>query len=82
MNLMDLLPVDLIPWIANGFQSSVNYGPVHYFKVLPVADINAPAGMALGIAIMIHYYSIKNKGVGGFLARTNSTAPGKMGFAI
>ena len=57
MNLMDLLPVDLIPWIANGFQSSVEYGPVHYFKVLPVADINAPAGMALGIAIMIHYYS-------------------------
>ncbi|MDG2061807.1 MAG: F0F1 ATP synthase subunit A [SAR86 cluster bacterium] len=77
MNLMDLLPVDLIPWIANGFQSSVVYGPVHYFKILPVADINAPAGMALGVAILIHYYSIKNKGLGGFLAELTLQPLGK-----
>ena len=77
MNLMDLLPVDLIPWVANGFQSSVEYGPVHYFKILPVADINAPAGMALGIAILIHYYSIKNKGIGGFLAELTLQPLGK-----
>ena len=77
MNLMDLLPVDLIPWIVNGFQSSVEQGPVHYFKVLPVADINAPAGMALGVAILIHYYSIKNKGLGGFLAELTLQPLGK-----
>ena len=77
MNLMDLLPVDLVPWMMNGFQSSVNYGPVHYFKILPVADINVPAGMALGIAFMIHYYSIKNKGVGGFLAELTLQPLGK-----
>jgi len=77
MNLMDLLPVDLIPWIANGFQSSAEYGPVHYFKILPVADINAPAGMALGIAILIHFYSIKNKGLGGFLSELTLQPLGK-----
>lgn len=77
MNLMDLLPVDLIPWIANGFQASNMYGPVHYFKILPVADINAPAGMALGIAVLIHYYSIKNKGLGGFVAELTLQPLGK-----
>jgi F-type H+-transporting ATPase subunit a len=77
MNLTDLLPVDLIPWIANGFQSSTIYGPIHYFKVLPVADVNAPMGMALGIAILIHYYSIKKKGLGGFLGELTLQPLGK-----
>jgi len=77
MNLTDLLPVDLIPWMANGFQSSTIYGPIHYFKVLPVADINAPMGMALGIAILIHYYSIKKKGLGGFLGELTLQPLGK-----
>ena len=77
MNLMDLLPVDLIPWVANGFQSSTVYGPIHYFKVLPVADVNAPMGMALGIAILIHYYSIKKKGLGGFLGELTLQPLGK-----
>jgi len=77
MNLTDLLPVDLVPWIANGFQSSTIYGPIHYFKVLPVADVNAPMGMALGIAILIHYYSIKKKGLGGFLGELTLQPLGK-----
>ena len=77
MNLMDLLPVDLVPWIANGFQSSVAYGPVHYFKVLPIADVNAPMGMALGIVVLIHYYSIKKKGLGGFLGELTLQPLGK-----
>ena len=77
MNLTDLLPVDLVPWIANGFQSSTVYGPIHYFKVLPVADVNAPMGMALGIAILIHYYSIKKKGLGGFLGELTLQPLGK-----
>ena len=77
MNLMDLLPVDLVPWIVNGFQSSTIHGPIHYFKVLPIADINAPVGMALGVAVLIHYYSIKNKGLGGFLAELSFQPLGK-----
>ena len=77
MNLMDLLPVDLFPWIANGFQPSTEHGPVHFFKVLPVADINAPAGMALGVAVLIHYYSIRNKGFGGFISELTLQPLGK-----
>ncbi len=77
MNLMDLLPVDLVPWIANGFQASTAHGPVHYFKVLPIADVNAPMGMALGIVILIHYYSIKKKGLGGFLGELTLQPLGK-----
>ena len=77
MNLMDLLPVDLFPWIANGFQSSTEHGPVHFFKVLPVADINAPVGMALGVAVLIHYYSIKNKGLSGFISELTLKPLGK-----
>ena len=77
MNLMDLLPVDLFPWIANGFQSSTEHGPVHFFKVLPVADINSPVGMALGVAVLIHYYSIKNKGLGGFISELTLKPLGK-----
>lgn len=77
MNLMDLLPVDLFPWIANGFQSSTEHGPVHFFKVLPVADINVPVGMALGVAVLIHYYSIKNKGLGGFVSELTLHPLGK-----
>ena len=77
MNLMDLLPVDLFPWIANGFQSPIEHGPVHFFKVLPVADINAPVGMALGVAVLIHYYSIRNKGLGGFISELTLQPLGK-----
>ena len=77
MNLMDLLPVDLLPWIANGFQSSTEPGPVHFFKILPVADINAPVGMALGVAVLIHYYSIRNKGLGGFISELTLQPLGK-----
>ena len=48
-NSMDLLPIDVVPWIANGFTAPNEVGgAIHYFKVLPVADINAPMGMALG----------------------------------
>ena len=77
MNLMALLPVDLVPWIANGFQSSAAYGPVHYFKVLPIADVNAPMGMALGIVVLIHYYSIKKNGLWGFLGELTLQPLGK-----
>ena len=78
MNLMDLLPIDVVPWIATGFTApNEGGGAIHYFKVLPVADINAPMGMALGVLILIHYYSIKNKGLGGFLAELTFQPYGK-----
>ena len=59
MNTMDLLPIDLLPKIASLMG-------VEYLKVVPTADPNATFGMSLGIFILMIYYSIKEKGAGGF----------------
>jgi len=61
MNLMDLLPVDLIPWITG------HLGIAHFQKVVPSNDPNATFGMAIGVFLLMLYYSIKIKGVGGFV---------------
>ncbi len=57
MNLMDLLPVDLVPQLL----SLVGVG---YQKIVPSTDPNITMGMALGIFILMLYYSIKIKGFG------------------
>jgi F-type H+-transporting ATPase subunit a len=69
MNLMDLVPVDLIPvmvgWIGQGLFGA---DPHHvYWKVVPTTDPNATFGMSIGVFLLIIYYSIKMKGVGGFI---------------
>ena len=57
MNLMDLIPVDLIP-------SLLALAGVHYPKIVPSTDPNITMGMALGVFILMLYYSIKIKGFG------------------
>ena len=57
MNLMDLLPVDLVPWL-------LSFAGVHFQKIVPSTDPNITMGMALGIFILMLYYSIKVKGLG------------------
>lgn len=57
MNLMDLLPVDLVP-------SLLALVGVHYHKIVPSADPNITMGMALGVFVLMLYYSIKIKGFG------------------
>ncbi|MCB1678101.1 MAG: F0F1 ATP synthase subunit A [Halioglobus sp.] len=57
MNLMDLIPVDLIP-------SLLALAGVHYHKIVPSTDPNITMGMALGVFILMLYYSIKIKGFG------------------
>ncbi len=60
MNLMDLVPVDLIPFISGVFG-------IHFMKVVPTTDPNITFALALGVFGLILYYSIKIKGVGGFV---------------
>ncbi len=62
MNLMDLVPVDLIPYIAEHVLH------IPYMKVVPTTDPNATFAMAIGVFVLVLYYSIKIKGVGGFSA--------------
>jgi len=57
MNLMDLIPVDLIP-------SLLSLAGVHYQKIVPSTDPNITMGMAVGVFILMLYYSIKVKGFG------------------
>jgi F-type H+-transporting ATPase subunit a len=60
MNAIDLIPVDLLPWIAGLFG-------IHYLRPLPTADLNGTLGMAIGVFLLMIYYGIKIKGFGGFL---------------
>ncbi len=59
MNLMDLIPVDLVPEL-------VALLGVPYQKIVPSTDPNITLGMALGVFILMIYYSIKMKGAMGF----------------
>ncbi len=69
MNLMDLLPIDLVPEIAKFIGSNVFGMDPHavFFKVVPSTDPNVTFGMAFGVFALVMYYTIKIKGVGGFM---------------
>jgi F-type H+-transporting ATPase subunit a len=60
MNAVDLLPVDWFPTAAREIG-------VPYLRPLPTADLNLTFGLALGVLLLAFYYSIKIKGLGGFL---------------
>ena len=60
MNLMDLIPVDYVPYLAE----SMGLG---HFKVVPSTDPNATIGMSLGVFFLVLFYSIKMKGFAGFM---------------
>ncbi len=78
MNLMDLIPVDLLPYIAQIFANVFGIDPHHVFlRVVPTTDPNATLGMALGVFIMILYYSVKKKGLGGFASELSFHPFGK-----
>ena len=60
MNLMDLVPVDWIPLAAGSIG-------IPYMKVVPSTDVNVTFGMSIAVFLLIIFYTIKNKGIGGFI---------------
>lgn len=60
MNLMDLLPIDLLPEAAKALG-------VPYLRVVPSADANITLSMAVGVFLLIFAFAFKNVGVGGFV---------------
>jgi F-type H+-transporting ATPase subunit a len=60
MNAIDLIPVDLFPWIADKLG-------IHYLRPLPTADLNGTLGMSLSVLLLMIYYGIKIKGPGGWV---------------
>lgn len=63
MNLMDLIPVDWIPEVM----MMLTGDPHFFFKVVPSTDPNITLGMAFTVFGMMIYYSIKEKGLMGFI---------------
>jgi len=61
MNLMDLIPVDWLPQVAH-------LTGVEYLKIVPTTDPNITFAMSLTIFVLIIFYSLKVKGIGGFIA--------------
>ena len=57
MNLMDLIPVDLVP-------EGLKLAGIEYQKIVPSTDPNITMGMAIGVFVLMLYYSIKVKGFG------------------
>jgi F-type H+-transporting ATPase subunit a len=69
MNLMDLVPVDILPLAVAQGAALFGADPHHvFFKVVPSTDPNATMGMALVVFGLMLYYSFKVKGTGGFLS--------------
>ncbi|CAB3758803.1 ATP synthase F0F1 subunit A [Burkholderia sp. MSh2] len=64
MNSLDFLPVDL-PGRVIGLLGLSEVIPHH--RIVPTADLNGTLGIALGVFVLMIYYSIKIKGAGGFV---------------
>ena len=68
LNAMDLLPVDLLPFIGEHV-----FGLAH-LRVVPTADLSVTMGLSLGVLIVCLVYNVKIKGAGGW-AHELFTAP-------
>jgi F-type H+-transporting ATPase subunit a len=69
MNLMDLIPVDIIPKLFELSWAAAGNDPHHAFmKIVPSTDPNITAGLAISVFALMIFYGIKVKGIGGFMA--------------
>ena len=71
LNSMDFLPVDLFHGLfaVTGLDHSI-----HYFRVVPTADLSTTLGMSVSVLLICIYYNIKIKGLGGWFHEL-TTAP-------
>ncbi len=74
-NMMDVIPIDLLPDAARG----VGLG---HLRIVPSTDLNVVFGLSLTVFALILYYSVKMKGLGGFLGELtlNPFTPTLVGF--
>ena len=70
MNCIDLIPVDLFPWIA-GFLG------LEHLRPLPTADLNGTLGHSFGVLLLLFYYGIKVKSFSGFVIELFTAPFGK-----
>ena len=69
LNAMDLLPVDFLPVIwAQLYALFTGHDASHaYLRVVPTADLSITMALSIGVLILCLFYSVKIKGLGGFL---------------
>ena len=60
MNAMDFLPVDIVA-------KALGAAGVHEYRLVPTADVNTTFALALSVFALMIFYSIKVKGLGGWL---------------
>lgn len=63
MNTMDLIPIDLIPYITHYL-----FG-LSTLRIVPSADINITCSLALSVFVLTIYYNIKIHGIIGFISK-------------
>ncbi len=67
LNAMDLLPVDLLPWMWGQAYGAMGHDPHHaYMRVVPTADLSTTLGMSVSVLLVCLFYNIKIKGLGGW----------------
>ncbi len=60
MNAMDFLPADIVGWVTHFFAP-------HGFRIVPTADVNTTFALALSVWLLMIYFSIAVKGLGGWI---------------
>ena len=68
MNAMDLLPVDLIPFLWERIYGAAGHDPHHAFmRVVPTADLSVTMGLSIAVLLVCLFYNVKIKGLGGWV---------------
>ena len=75
MNSMDFLPVDIVAKATHGISE-------HGFRIVPTADVNTTFALALTVFALMIYFSIKVKGLGGWMHELFTTPFGKVLFPL
>ena len=61
MNAMDFLPVDIMAWVYEHVFRQSNW------RQVPTSDVNTTFALALSVWVLMIFYSVKVKGLGGWL---------------
>lgn len=61
MNAMDFLPVDIMAWLLTQVFHQ------HEFRIVPTADVNTTFALSLSVWLLMIYFSIAVKGLGGWM---------------
>jgi len=71
MNAMDFLPVDIMAWIYEHVFHQ------HNWRQVPTADVNTTFALALSVWLLMIFYSVKVKGLGGWIHELFASPFGK-----